>query len=405
MSVEPVGSPAALSPVIESVPLAASPLDDFEFGDLNLKPAVLRAIQDMGYSDPTPVQNEVIPLLLSGRDVVGQAQTGTGKTAAFGIPIAMKVDGSDRRTQVVVLVPTRELAMQVGGELERLGRYADYTVAILYGGAPITRQLQVLHGGAQVVVGTPGRVMDHMQRRSLDLSGVRLAILDEADEMLDIGFADDMEFILRHTPGTRQTALFSATVPGFIRRLIYRYLREPAYVHINPEDVTVEEIEQIYYEVSERDKLSGLFSLLEQHESSDRYLIFRRTQRGVDQLALALDRAGYPVRGLHGGLRQEERTRIMHAFRSGDLPILVATNVAARGLDITDISHVVNYDMPDNTEEYVHRIGRTGRAGRAGVAVTFAAEWDTEAIGALKTLMGENLSRCVLPIYALGSAK
>ena len=378
----------------------AEPLPDgFRFGALDLDEKVLRAIYEMGYREPTPIQSDVIPLLLQGRDIVGQAQTGTGKTAAFGIPIAMQVDPTSRTTQVVVLVPTRELAMQVGGELERLGRYNGYTVATLYGGAPILRQLRVLEQGAQVVVGTPGRVMDHMQRQSLDLSQVRFAVLDEADEMLDIGFADDMEYILRHTPRSRQTALFSATVPGFIRRLIYRYLRDPQHIHINPEEATVDEIEQIYYEVSERDKFAGLCSLLERHDPSDRYLIFRRMQRGVDRLAADLDRAGYPVRGIHGGLKQEERTRIMAAFRAGDLPILIATNVAARGLDITDISHVVNYDMPDNTEEYVHRIGRTGRAGKTGIAVTFADGWDLAMIDAITSLMGGRLERRILPIY------
>jgi ATP-dependent RNA helicase DeaD len=380
--------------------VAAEPLPEgFRFGDLELDEQVLRAVYEMGYRVPTPIQTEVIPLLLAGRDLVGQAQTGTGKTAAFGIPIAMRVDPTSRQTQVVVLVPTRELAMQVGGELERLGRYSGYTVAILYGGAPIARQLRVLEQGAQVVVGTPGRVMDHMQRQSLDLSQVRFAVLDEADEMLDIGFADDMEYILRHTPRSRQTALFSATVPGFIRRLIYRYLRDPQHIHVNPNEATVDEIEQVYYEVSDRDKFAGLCSLLERHDPSDRYLIFRRTQIGVDRLAADLDRAGYPVRGIHGGLKQEERTRIMAAFRAGDLPILIATNVAARGLDITDISHVVNYDMPDNTEEYVHRIGRTGRAGKTGVAITFADGWDVTMIDAIAGIMGERLQRRLLPIY------
>lgn len=369
------------------------------FGELELDENVYRAIVEIGYSEPTPIQAEVVPVLLQGRDVVGQAQTGTGKTAAFGIPIAMRVNPDSRLPQVVVLTPTRELALQVGRELERLGRFSGYHVAILFGGEPIQRQLRVLAAGAQVVVGTPGRVMDHMQRRTLDLSQIRLAVLDEADEMLDIGFADDMEYILRHTPRSRQTALFSATVPGFIRRLINRYLKDPVFIHIQPEELTVEGIEQVYYEVSERDKYAGLCSLLEKHDSSDRYLIFRRMQRGVDRLAADLDAAGYPVRGLHGGLRQEERTRIMNAFRAGDLPILVATNVAARGLDITGITHVVNYDMPDNLEEYVHRIGRTGRAGRTGVAITLAGEWDMQALDALREHMGQRLQRRVLPIY------
>jgi len=393
------GAGAIPSPVITQTVESVEPSPDFAFGDLELNDDVRRAIFELGYKDPTPIQQEVIPLLLADRDVVGQAQTGTGKTAAFGIPIALRVNPASRETQAVVLVPTRELAMQVGRDLEAIGRYSGFNVAVLYGGAPIAKQLRALADGAPVVVGTPGRVMDHMQRQTLDLSHVRFAVLDEADEMLDIGFADDMEYILRHTPRSRQTALFSATVPGFIRRLIYRYLREPVHVHVNPEDLTVDEIEQVYYEVSERDKFEGLCSLLEQHESSDRYLIFRRMQRGVDQLATDLDRAGYPVRGLHGGLRQEERTRIMEAFRAGDLPVLVATNVAARGLDIHGISHVVNFDMPDNADEYVHRIGRTGRAGRAGTAITFVGEWDLAAIDAIKELMGDRISSRLLPMY------
>lgn len=383
----------AVAAVSDAVP------EEFRFGDLKLDENVLRAVFELGYREPTPIQTAVIPLLLAGRDVVGQAQTGTGKTAAFGIPIALRVNPALKQPQAVVLVPTRELAMQVGRDLEALSLYGGFTVAVLYGGTPIAKQLRVLAQGAQVVVGTPGRVMDHMQRGTLDLSQISFAILDEADEMLDIGFADDMEYILRHTPRSRQTSLFSATIPGFIRRLIYRYLRNPEHVHINPNDMTVDEIQQVYYEVSERDKLQALCWLLEQHESSDRYLIFRRMQRGVDQLAVDLDYAGYPVRGLHGGLRQEERTRIMDAFRAGELPILVATNVAARGLDISGISHVVNYDMPDNGEEYVHRIGRTGRAGRKGMAITLVGEWDLQAIDAISTMMGARIERRTLPLY------
>jgi ATP-dependent RNA helicase DeaD len=390
---------AAVTPISIDTPSAVDAPDDLCFGEIELDECVLRAIRELGYSQPTPIQAAVIPLLLQGRDLVGQAQTGTGKTAAFGIPIALQVDPESRRTQALVLVPTRELAMQVGRDLEALGRYSGFTVAVLYGGSPIARQLRVLEQGAQVVVGTPGRVMDHMQRQTLDLSQINFAVLDEADEMLDIGFADDMEWILRHTPRSRQTALFSATIPGFIRRLIYRYLREPEHIHVNPAELTVDEIEQVYFEVSERDKLDALRWLLEQHDSEDRYLIFRRMQRGVDSLALALDSAGYPVRGLHGGLRQEERTRIMSAFRAGELPILVATNVAARGLDISGITHVVNFDMPDNAEEYVHRIGRTGRAGRKGMAITFAGEWDLQAIDAIAELMGDRIEKRTLPLY------
>lgn len=369
-----------------------------------LSPEVRRAIAEMGYVEPTPVQSEVIPLLLSGRDVVGQSQTGTGKTAAFAVPIAERLSRECRRPQAIVLVPTRELAVQVAGEIERLSRYRGLRVLAAYGGEGMKRQTDALQRGAHVVVGTPGRVLDHIRRGNLRLDGIRVAVLDEADEMLDIGFAADMEAILRRTPRGRQTALFSATMPPFIQRMIRLYLRDPQMVSINPDERTVERVDQVFFEVAEDDKVKGFCELLESDPSFERLLVFRRTQRGVDRLAEALSRRGYPVKGIHGGMSQRERNQVMREFREGRLRILVATNVAARGLDIQDISHVVNFDIPQTVEEYVHRIGRTARAGKAGTAITFVAEWDFELFDAIQAAMGDRLRQKRLAMYGPGRA-
>ncbi|MBI2887408.1 MAG: DEAD/DEAH box helicase [Chloroflexi bacterium] len=346
-----------------------------------------RALADMGYATPTPVQQEVIPLMLAGRDLVGQAQTGTGKTAAFGIPLMELLDPTLTAVQAIVLVPTRELSLQVTGELRQLATYRRLKVVTLYGGQPIVRQLAQLEPPPQIVVGTPGRVLDHLGRGTLRLDSVRIAVLDEADEMLDIGFAPDIERILRQTPRDRQTTVFSATIPTPIKRLIYKHLREPAWVHIQPEAPTVAEIDQIYYEVADRDKLDALCTLLREWGALPRALVFRRTQIGVDRLTTALNRRGYQVQGIHGGMAQPERTRVMQGFRDGSIQALIATNVAARGLDIPDITHVVSFDAPQNTEEYIHRIGRTGRMGREGTAITFIGEGDFELLDQLKVLM------------------
>jgi ATP-dependent RNA helicase DeaD len=352
----------------------------------------------MGYQIPTPIQEQAIPLMLQGRDVVGQAQTGTGKTAAFGVPLAEWLDPALPAIQALILVPTRELANQVAKELTSICAGSGLAVAAIYGGARMGPQLDALARGAQIVVGTPGRVQDHMHRGTLRLDAVRIVVLDEADEMLDIGFAEDMERILRRTPKERQTALFSATMPPFIRRMIARYMRKPVTVTVQSEAATVETIDQIYYEVSERDKIDGLAELLERKQLS-RVLVFRRTQIGVDRLADALQRRGFAALPIHGGMRQRDRDRVMQSFRSGDLRVLVATNVAARGLDIKDVSHVVNFDFPQSTEEYIHRVGRTGRAGQAGTAITFVSEWDFEDFGLLCAELGETPRREVLGLY------
>jgi ATP-dependent RNA helicase DeaD len=368
------------------------------FQTLGLNEAVLSAITGMGFTEPTPIQVRAIPPLVQGRDVVGRAQTGTGKTLAFAAPIAQLLDPSLPEVQAIVMVPTRELAHQVAAEMVRVCTGTGLQVVSLFGGRRVKDDLQALAGRPQVIIGTPGRVIDHLSRGTLRLEKIRVAVLDEADEMLDIGFADDIERILRRTPRTRQTALFSATMPAFLRRMIRLYMKDPAYIAIAQEETTIVGIDQVYYEVSERDKTAGLIELLNAGDM-ERVLCFRRTQIGVDRLTDGLRRRGVPACGLHGGMGQPERDRVMNSFRAGELRVLIATNVAARGLDINEVSHVVNFDLPQNTEEYVHRIGRTGRAGRAGTAVTFVGEWDLEGLEVLRRFVGDSLRKGRLSLY------
>ena len=391
----------------DAQPLVAEREHDgvFSFGELRLSGAVGRSLQDMGYQDPSPIQSAVIPLMLERKDVVGQAQTGTGKTSAFGIPIVESVDPTQDVVQAVVLVPTRELAQQVTKELEKLAKHRRLRVVALYGGQPIVKQFARLDPAPQIIVGTPGRVLDHLGRNTLRLDKIKIAVLDEADEMLDIGFAPDMERILRLTPKDRQTALFSATIPPFIMRLIRRYLKDPEWIRIQPEEATVpEEIEQVYLEVAERDKTKALTELLSQWGELPRTLVFCKMQVGVDRLTASLQRRGHKVQGIHGGMTQAERNRVMNGFRDGSIQALIATNVAARGLDIPDITHVVSYDAPQNVEEYIHRTGRTGRMGRKGLAVTFFAEWDMMVLDQVKAVMGDALKEEKSAIYAVTDA-
>ncbi|MFW6195603.1 MAG: DEAD/DEAH box helicase, partial [Chloroflexota bacterium] len=367
---------------------------------ISLSGPIAGALADMGYAEPSPVQQQAIPHALAGKDIVAQAETGSGKTAAFGIPICERVEIGGRDIQAIVLTPTRELAMQVADELTRIGQRRGVRVAAVYGGQPIKRQLDQLSRGVDVVVGTPGRVIDHMKRSSIQLGSVKIAVLDEADEMLDIGFADDMEYILRRTPKARQTFLFSATIPGFVRRLIRKYQDDPVWVRLGAEIQTVESVEQFYYEVAEQDKERAIREVLAELEEGSRVLVFRRMQVGVDRLVRAL-KNDYPVLGLHGGMSQGERNEAMRRFKSGQTPILISTNVAARGIDVPEISHVINFDMPDNVEEYVHRIGRTARMGRKGVAISFLAEWDLEVWDKIAQHVGsERLQARTLGIYA-----
>ena len=353
--------------------------------------SIARALDEMGYTEPTPIQEKVVPLVRNGRDLVGQAQTGTGKTAAFGIPLVEKVDTNVRLPQALVLAPTRELANQVHGEIARLGKYRNIQSVTIYGGQAMSRQLTALERGVQVIVATPGRLMDHMYRGTVDLSSVSIVVLDEADQMLDIGFAEDIEYILKYVPNPRQTLLFSATMPGPIRNLSRRYLRNPEWIRTGGDAEPVEQVAQVYYEVATEDRTPLLCELIEDPAEVTQCLIFRRTKIGVDRLVAELRRRRLEAEAIHGDMSQGQREGVMNRFRSGKLRVLVATNVAARGLDIPAVSHVVNYDMPSNLEEYVHRIGRTARMGRPGTAITFVSEWDFDMLDAIHRHIGDDL--------------
>jgi ATP-dependent RNA helicase DeaD len=338
------------------------------FQEFELSRRLQQAIDDMGFEEPSPIQAACIPLILAGRDVIGQAQTGTGKTAAFGVPLVEGVT-PEARVQALVLTPTRELAIQVAGEFRKIGKYKRVRTLPIYGGQSIGHQIRTLQQGVQIVIGTPGRVLDHIRRGTLKLSSIRTLVLDEADEMLDMGFIDDIESILRQTPDERQTMLFSATFTNEIKRLAVRYMKSPEHVTINRGEITVPLIDQVYYKVLERNKLESLCRIIDSEEVQ-LGILFCRTKRGVDELVEALLARGYMVDGLHGDLSQAQRDRVMKKFRTNEIELLVATDVAARGIDVDNVTHVVNYDIPQDPESYVHRIGRTGRAGKRGLAIT-----------------------------------
>ncbi len=360
------------------------------FGTQIVSRDVALALKIIGYNEPTRIQSDCIGPLLAGNDVVGQAHTGTGKTAAFGIPLVEQTDPSQVSIQGLILVPTRELAMQVRDELVRLAQFCRLGVVACYGGQPISKQIAALKRRTHIVVGTPGRVLDHLGKGTLRLETVRTVVLDEADEMLDVGFLPDIERILSRTPTNRQTALFSATIPSPIRRIVGRHMRSPVWIRIGSEIETAPEVRQVYIEVLEQDRMRAFVRLLKTQVNGGKVLMFRRTKAGVDNLAQALQRQGIAAAGIHGGLVQSERNAAMRSFHAGDLKVLVATNLAARGLDIPQISHVINYDMPQNLEEYVHRIGRTARMGRDGTAITFVTEWDFPMLDLLQDgLAGE----------------
>jgi ATP-dependent RNA helicase DeaD len=343
------------------------------FEDLNLPESIRKAVSDLGFEEPTPIQSLAIPLMRDGKDVIGQAHTGTGKTAAYGIPLIESVDTAAKRPQALVLCPTRELAIQVSEELRKLAKYRRGLVILpVYGGQPIERQLHALKAGVQVVIATPGRLLDHLDRRSINLQGVRIVVLDEADEMLDMGFRDDIEAILKKVPGDRQTVLFSATMPQQILDLSTKYLRDPRTVRVIHDQLSVPKIEQSYFEVRESGKvdvLSNVIDLYDPHLT----LIFCNTKRRVDELVSHIQARGYLAEGLHGDMSQSQRERVMGKFRTGGIDILVATDVAARGIDVEDVDIVINYDVPQDPEYYIHRIGRTGRAGKEGRSFTFVS--------------------------------
>ncbi len=346
----------------------------------------------MGIDTPTAIQEGSIPLLLAGRDVVGQAQTGSGKTLAFGLPLMERCDGQQKQVQALVLTPTRELAQQVGQVLSALGKGAGIKVALVYGGRPFGPQESALTGGAQVVVGTPGRVLDHLRRRTLRLERLRMLVLDEADEMLDQGFAPDVERILAMTPRSRQTALFSATIPPWVQKIGARHLLEPEVLASEQEDGSEPDIDHVVIEAYREDKFQVLRRLLEE-PTEGATLVFGRTKRGVRNLGQRLERLGYRVGILEGNLNQEAREKVLERFRSGRVPILVATNVAARGLDILHIERVINYELPETHELFTHRVGRTGRMGRSGRAITLVSAVDLVKWQAIERGLGRRLPR------------
>ena len=370
-----------------------------KFADLHLSAEVLCAIEALGYEEPTPIQAQTIPLLLEGRDVLAQAPTGTGKTAAFALPIIERVDPQWRAVQALVLAPTRELAVQVAEAMDGLGRTRGLAVLPVYGGQAYDRQLRGLRTGAQVVVGTPGRVMDHIRRGTLDLSTVRAVVLDEADEMLDMGFVEDIEFILDQVPQERQIALFSATVPRRIEALAKQYQRDPERITIGEEARTAPQTRQFFVGTPQRAKVEALTSILDL-KSPASAIVFCRTKRDVDELAETLHTRGYTVAAIHGDVNQAQRERLMRAFREGRAELLVATDVAARGLDIPDVTHIFNYDMPDDADAYIHRIGRTGRMGREGEAITFVTPRQTRQLRFIEKQIGRKLKPLRIPTRA-----
>ncbi len=391
----PEGPVAAAPPA----PAAEAVADVPPFSSFDLSPPLLEAVAEQGFEQPTPIQLAAIPPMLGGRDVVGQAQTGTGKTAAFALPILQRIDPSRRIVQAIVLVPTRELANQVSRALATLSHpMGGLSVLAVYGGQPIVTQFKALERGVHVVVGTPGRVMDHLRRESLSLADTSIVVIDEADEMLKMGFIEDVEWILEQAPGPelRQTALFSATLPPAVRRVAERHLTDPVSIAIEPEAPAIATIDQRFLWVPEERKLEALHRLLEM-EDGDSVLVFTRTRAGAADLADALAAEGHAVEALHGDMPQVQRESVLRRFRSGAVRIVAATDVAARGLDVHGISLVVNYDAPSDAETYVHRIGRTGRAGRAGVSVLLLLPRQRRVLGGIQRYVRQRLQLVRMP--------
>ena len=348
-------------------------METIRFDELNLDPRILRAVTDMGFEAASPIQAQAIPVEMEGHDMIGQAQTGTGKTAAFGIPLLMKMDPENRKTQAMILCPTRELAIQVAEELRRLAKYmSGIKILPVYGGQEIVKQIRSLKSGTQIVIGTPGRVMDHMRRKTMKLDFVHTVVLDEADEMLNMGFREDIEFVLSGVPEERQTVLFSATMPKPIMEITKKFQNNAKVIKVTKKELTVPNIEQYYYDVKPKKKEEVLSRLLDIY-SPRLSVVFCNTKKQVDLLVNALLGRGYFAAGLHGDMKQEQRDRVMQGFRTGKTEILVATDVAARGIDVDEVEAVFNYDLPQDDEYYVHRIGRTGRAGREGRAFSFVS--------------------------------
>lgn len=356
-----------------------------KFTELGLDHEILKAISRSGFEEATPIQAETIPLVLKGDDVIGQAQTGTGKTAAFGLPILEKIDKADRNIQALIISPTRELAIQTQEELYKLGRDKKIKVQAVYGGADIRRQIRGLSEHPQILVGTPGRLLDHINRHTVKLAGLKTLVLDEADEMLDMGFIEDIESIVKSAPVERQTLLFSATMPAPIMKLTKNFMHDPITVKIKSKELTADTVEQYYVRSKDFEKFDIMTRLFDV-QSPDLALIFGRTKRRVDEITRGLKARGYRAEGIHGDLTQQKRMSVLRQFKSGQLDFLVATDVAARGLDITGVTHVYNYDIPQDPDSYVHRVGRTGRAGKKGMSITFVTPNEVEYLRVIEEL-------------------
>ncbi|OPY26607.1 MAG: putative ATP-dependent RNA helicase [Methanocella sp. PtaU1.Bin125] len=367
------------------------------FNDLGLSDAILKAIAGMGFEEATHIQEQAIPLALRGQDIIGQAQTGTGKTAAFGIPMVEKLDSQSGEIQGIVITPTRELAIQVAEEINRIGQHRGIRALPIYGGQDYRWQMQGLKNKPQVIVGTPGRLVDHITlRKTIKVDHIRMLVLDEADEMLDMGFIGDIETILSKTPEARQTLLFSATMSPAIRKLALRFMRDPVSVSSASKKMTVALTSQYYIEVNESGKFEALCRILDQ-QCPEVAIVFGRTKKRVDELQSALMKRGYSAGGLHGDLDQSRRDSVMRQFKEGGIQILVATDVAARGIDVSDVSHVFNFDIPQDTESYVHRIGRTGRRGKTGMAITFVTPRETRLLKIIEQVVGQRMTRMEVP--------
>lgn len=376
-------------------------METMKYVDANISPEVLRAVIEIGFEDMTPIQEQAIPVMLEGKDIIGQAQTGTGKTAAFGIPLVMKVNPKNRNTQAIVLCPTRELAIQAAEEIRRFAKYMHgIRVLPIYGGQEIYKQINALKGGVQIIVGTPGRVMDHMRRKTIRLNDVNMVVLDEADEMLDMGFREDMENILGEIKGEHQTALFSATMPEAILSITGTYQKSDAVmVKVVKEELTTTTITQNYYRVKKEYKDEVTARILNYYNLK-KVLIFCNTKTKVDELAENLKKRGFAADGLHGDLSQHQRDVVMNRFRNGILDILIATDVAARGIDVDNVEAVINYDIPQDIEYYVHRIGRTGRAGRSGMSFTIVSGRESSKIREIEKICNTKLNEQKVPTVA-----
>lgn len=371
-------------------------MNEMKFSDLGLKDSLLKSITDLGFEKPSQIQSEAIPVVLGGYDLIGQAQTGTGKTAAFGCGIINNLTPQDG-LGAIILAPTRELAIQVNDELKRLAQYEDLNILPVYGGDPISNQMRSLKRNINIVVGTPGRVLDHIKRKTLKLDTIKYLVLDEADEMLNMGFIDDLEEIINQIPSERQTLLFSATMPDQIRRLAKRYMKpDTKQISIKKTSMTVSKIKQSYFEVSHKLRFEALCRILD-FDTPASSIIFCKTKKGVDELVEGMQSRGYIVEGMHGDMSQAHRMRTLKKFKEGSLNFLIATDVAARGIDVEGITHVINYDLPQDVESYVHRIGRTGRANREGIAYSLVSPKEFSMLKQIKSVTKSDIERATIP--------